>query len=182
MPCKGAMAAHTSIDTDVIRSYLAAKLQFSHGRQADVGSERINRALQLHGMMEREDGQFGMAGDGDFFRRKIDLVAQLSDSVVHAIVQQFADPCHSLGGASVDVEAKAVEWLRAKQAGPSSQVSEHTCNMTTFRQTNGMTPDLSPEQVEGHPMYIHTITFRGKYHELPAGKACSCQLGQLWRI
>ena len=124
MPCTDAMA-RTSIDTGSIRAYLAAKLQFSHGKQADVGSDRINRALQLHGMVEREDGQFGMAADGDFFRRKIDLVAQLPDRVVQAIVQRFAEPCHSLGGASVDVEAKAVEWLRAKQVGPSSQVSTH---------------------------------------------------------
>ena len=99
------------INTDLIRSYLASKLQFSHSKLADVSSDRINTVLQLLGMRKREDdGCFGMAADGGFFRRKIDLVAKLPDDAVHAIVRRFAgleEP--------VDVVANAVAWLSAEQ-------------------------------------------------------------------
>ena len=117
-------------DFDFLRAYLANQVKYAHNNSVNPGvsSEKIMRALELEGMVEK-GGQFGMSAEGEFFPKKVLLAANLPDAIVEAVVNRFADPGDSLGGNSMDIAAKAEDWRNNKAKTPSDVGAGHqgTC-------------------------------------------------------
>ena len=127
-----------SPDFGILRAYLANQVKYAHNNSVNPGvsSEKILKALELEGMVER-DGQFGMSAEGEFFTKKVLLAVNLPDSVVEAVMNRFADPGDSLGGNSMDIAAKAEEWSNKARTPSDVGVCTETAGVHVCMVTSG---------------------------------------------